>query len=432
MARKNGHVDIIEAPSSDLHQESGKPAPSQNAKLLGSIYENRMRVGVERWVNLKITQRGVLSCTSGGFFRYVELAQFLLGHAKENKESISLSSATEEQLDEAAYKWVVPGPLHHVAFYPDTDSPTHFAYGGEQVPLSLWSIKKTLAQYNKIAATDAGQEDQDGAQLVAEKKRSAASKGGKHRELLFGEVWRAKNLPNDALSLQRHPLIRSIAFVPSNTPAVTNDSIPETTVIVGTKDGVLRVYEPAKKQKHVHEWQVTPKNQGAIRIMIVSHGDSQTPLLFVGDTARNLYAVNTSTGRTLYQYKGKSRRLLTADITGTVSSLLPLRIHAAQGDKTLLLGASLDRLVRLFDTGVPCGNGQWRRGKTLASYFTGVDSAMALVTDGRRIEQRETPEPDADDDGVWAEMPVVDDDDRNTSEEEAPQIKRTKRARANS
>lgn len=61
MARKNGVVDVILAPSSDLSsgtdtEDSGAP---HGARLLCTIRENRMRLGVERWVGLRITDEYV-------------------------------------------------------------------------------------------------------------------------------------------------------------------------------------------------------------------------------------------------------------------------------------------------------------------------------------------------------------------------------------
>lgn len=227
----------------------------------------------------------------------------------ESPESVTfLDKASEEQLDQISLKWNVRAPLHQVAFYPDTDAPQYFAYGGEQVPLSVWSLPKTLEACRKgedPAQQETG-EDETSAEIVSGKKRRpASSNASKQRDLLFGEIWRAKNLPNDALSLPRHPLIRSIAFVPSSDE--TESGTLMASVVVGTKDGVIRVYEPGKKNaRHVHEWQIATKNQGAIRVLTPSLKDN---LLFVGDSARNLYAVDFKAGRVLFQYKGMSMHL---------------------------------------------------------------------------------------------------------------------------
>lgn len=354
-------------------------------ELLGTVREDRMRVGVERWVGLQLTQRyvcdtnrsGLVSCTSGGFFRYVPLADLL-----ENKE------ASAEQWDASAITWTVPGPLHHVAFYPpQSDTLTHFAYGGEQVPLSVWSLSKALEAAKQPMQPDASEEPLP---ARAGSKRSAASKSSKKCDLLPGELWRAKNLPNDHLSLPRPPLIRTLAFAP--TEPVDDDELKGMRVYVGTKDGIIRVYEPAQKPRPVHEWQVGAKQPGSLRVM---HVCASEQILLVGDTSRRLLVVDMHKGRVLFQYK---------DISGTLSDLLT--VHDAQADRWLVLGAALDHLVRLCDLGETYGEGQRRRGQVLEQYFTGVDHAVALALDPRQTSVPADKSSDNEEE-VWDNMAVI-------------------------
>ena len=58
MARKSGVVDLISVPAME-----GNGKAHYTAELLCSIREERMRVGVERWVGLKITEECVLNRT---------------------------------------------------------------------------------------------------------------------------------------------------------------------------------------------------------------------------------------------------------------------------------------------------------------------------------------------------------------------------------
>ena len=58
MARKSGVVDLISVPEME-----GNGKAQYTAELLCSIREERMRVGVERWVGLKITEECVLNRT---------------------------------------------------------------------------------------------------------------------------------------------------------------------------------------------------------------------------------------------------------------------------------------------------------------------------------------------------------------------------------
>lgn len=227
------------------------------------------------------------------------------------EDATSLHQATEQQLDEVAVKWTVPGPLHQVAFYPDNNAPEYFAYGGEQVPLSVWSLSKTLnhrIDHEFVSSPKETGDDENSTEITAGKKRRASSQSGKQKELFFGEIWRAKNLPNDSLSLTRHPFIRSIVFLPPSNVAPKPDNIAndlDAAIAVGTKDGIIRLYEPGKKiSKHIHEWQIASKSQGAIRVLEYSLKDA---ILFVGDSARNLYVVDGKSGRLLFQYKGTSK-----------------------------------------------------------------------------------------------------------------------------
>ncbi|WFC96954.1 hypothetical protein MBRA1_003620 [Malassezia brasiliensis] len=346
----------------------------------------------------------------------------------------------QEELDNLAIKWTVPSPLHQVTFYPDTNKPRYFAYGGEQVPLSLWSLRKALERdpAQEVAASKPAEEEEQDAQAATGKKRRASSQAGKQRDLLPGELWRAKNLPNDALSLARHPLIRSVVFLPRETSSGNEEAAEDelaaldAAVAVGTKEGMVRVYEPSKKKpKHVHEWQIAAKNQGALRVLKLARSDA---ILFAGDAARNLYAVDVKTGRVLFQYKGAFVEL-TPDITGTISSLLVLQVQRdEEAPKTLLLGSSLDRLVRLFDIGTPYGQGQRRRGKELCSYFTGLENVISMTSAQLSVQApSEKKAEEAEEEEVWANMAIARDEKDNGEEsdaEEMPKEKQAKRRRS--
>ena len=92
----------------------------------------------------------VFSCTSNGALRLVSLDQ---------EDGPKLSS--------------LPTRLEDWRMSPDQDT---FAYGGEEVELSVWDTEKAFSA-----------SPQDG---------SAVSKKRKRNELLPGEIWRAKNVGN--------------------------------------------------------------------------------------------------------------------------------------------------------------------------------------------------------------------------------------------
>ena len=378
VARKNGTLDVIHV---DQDAESGK--------LLCTIHEDRMRVGLERWVGLRLSVNGLFACTSGGSFRHVDLAACLHENAFE-----------KDRVSDATCTWTIPSPLHHVAFYPpDASQPvTHVASGGEQVLLSIWSVERWWAHYRQPT------EALETPSTPPTSKKRAAPTSSKHRELAPGEVWRAKNLPNDHLSLARPPMIRCIGFARHTSPDGAQDALASMRVMVGTKDGMLRVYEPSKKPRHVQEWPVVPKGQGSIRVL---HAMPHT--LLVSDTSRHLYMLDGRTGHVQFQYK---------DMTGTVSDVLTL--HDSQQGRTWVLSASLDHLIRLFGT---------QRSTMLEQYFTGTDHAVSLVVD----PQWTPPVPHNDDEDVWAHMSTVgqdaSDDDSDTDADEASAQRAEKRHR---
>lgn len=103
--------------------------------------------------------------------------------------------------------------------------------------------------------------------------------------------------------------------------------------------------------------------------------------------------------------------------------------------ETLLLGSSLDRLVRLFDIGIPYGNGQRRRGKEICSYFTGLENAISMATEASTvILPSQKSEEDADEEKVWAGMAIADEQNEIQEEdEESSEVdseKHTKKRRA--
>ena len=103
-----------------------------------------------------------------------------------------------------------------------------------------------------------------------------------------------------------------------------------------------------------------------------------------------------------------SSALLTLDITGSISSLLLLRLELQSRVTTYLLGSSLDRLIRLFDVGKIYAKNQRRRGRELTSYFTGIDNVTSMVC--KSLETSSSPKKsDDNDEEIWAGMTLASD-----------------------
>jgi hypothetical protein len=107
--------------------------------------------------------------------------------------------------------------LQSLIFHPASD-PTHFLYGGEEIPLSLWHLQTALSPESR--GHDAEEDDANGegdhAAPNGEEKQSNGNNGttnaklrkrkrqaearAKAKELMWGEIWRAKNVSHERAS----------------------------------------------------------------------------------------------------------------------------------------------------------------------------------------------------------------------------------------
>ncbi|CBQ73041.1 conserved hypothetical protein [Sporisorium reilianum SRZ2] len=441
LARKNATIDVVHIVNQSLPSTStAAPAAVSElrANILCTIHETHMKAGIHRFIGLAVGTQGVYSLTSSGVFRFTPI-------------TVTETATATAEAGEAKVLDHLPSPLQHASFYPATN-PTRFCYGGEDVPLSLWHIRTALSDQPAESVADMSIESIKTEDLSAlnskqrKRKRQLEAKS-KARELVWGEVWRAKNLPNDNLSLPRRANITStcILQLSDNT---ADDAEPgavgaESFVAVGTKDGLLRIFAPgAGSRKHTREMRVVPAGQGAVKTLCTSSAplDAQRGgLLFVGDTGSKLYAVDWQTGAVVYAYKR------TAQVGATLSmAVLP---HPRQPEA--LVTVASDSLVRLHSTvpaalAVPKPGASADKGDVLWSKMIAPPSSQsvhatptAVVWDGvvpaalhRRVKgDAEEQEEDEEEDEVWANMQAVtekngkaaavdDDDDEEEEEEE--------------
>lgn len=121
---------------------------------------------------------GVYSCTSAGAFRFTPITS--------DSQNILGTPVTLE----------LPGPLQHLTFQPPTN-PTRFSYGGEEIPVSLWDISVALSeQPPQNTAADESTESINTENLTGKmkKRKRQAEARAKARELMWGEVWRSRNV----------------------------------------------------------------------------------------------------------------------------------------------------------------------------------------------------------------------------------------------
>lgn len=121
-------------------------------------------------------------------------------------ESITLGTVVNVSL---------PEPLQQLVFEPESD-PKFFAFGGEEMPLSVWDAQKAITQPSVDSSphtsgsednggdgesgrghTKQSEQDVDGppsSKDQAAKRKRVAEGRAKSKEFLWGEVWRAKNV----------------------------------------------------------------------------------------------------------------------------------------------------------------------------------------------------------------------------------------------
>lgn len=121
-----------------------------------------------------------------------------------------------------------------------------------------------------------------------------------------------------------------------------------------------------------------------------------------------------------------------SDINGSITSVLVIPSSVSSDNEStyeykeepLVLASSLDRLIYLLDLGTPRGT-QRSRGKTLYSYFTGLESVTAMVLLSKPVDEAAQ-----DDDMFWGGMTVVGDNVQAQESEEEEPGKASKRRRS--
>lgn len=433
VARKNATIDVVQLqnqamPSATPSSSSALSSDELKATILCTIQEPHMKAGIHRWIGLAVGRSGIYSLTSSGVYRFTPL------HIAQN-EGASVTVGEPKVID------TLPSPLQHASFSPASD-PTHFCYGGEDVPLSLWSIETASSEppisnleeeESARSATDAD----EGLNSKQRKRKRQLEAKSKARDLLWGEVWRAKNLPNDNLSLPRRANITCTCILQLSSPAASSGDNqegvgPASYIAVGTKDGLVRIFEPGTGvRKHVREIRVVPEAQGAVKTLCASscvldpaHGGT----LFVGDTGSKVYTVDWQSGKVLYGYKS------TSQVGATLSMAVLPPAAGAKSGKVLrredLVTVSSDNLVRMLST-VPAskavaksgsspekGNVMWSKILPRPSQSVTLPTPTAVVWDGvvplvRRLNLREDEDKENNDAGLYN----GDDDDDDDEED---------------
>lgn len=410
IARKNATIDIV------------IPSSASPAKLVTTIdNSSKMKAGLQRWVGLAVAPHGVYACTSAGDWTLS-----------------SITTEADEAVVQVTPRLALPEPLQSCSFHPSYD-PKWFAYGGEEVPLSCWGIEQVISGRSQEAHHQADGEDDESqtTEYTApngdevdttvptlnskqRKRKRQVEARAKAKELLPGELWRAKNLPNDALSLPQRPNVTSIAFLQDAADAdrTRSSSLPFQ-IATGTRDGLIRIYDPSSGvRKHLEEFRVVPHTsaQGQVTSPIKGLYPTQSPSssLVAADGSGRLACVDWTQAKSRYQWK---------DISGSITSVVSFTSAHNSGTQ-LILSASHDRMIRLHsltsDKDVPNTKGQHGdRGKNLLSTFSGGAGVTAMAWDGIvPVEGEGDADADADESMRSHKGPDDDDGDHEDGDED--------------
>ncbi|KAF8321559.1 hypothetical protein DL93DRAFT_2152166 [Clavulina sp. PMI_390] len=248
--------------------------------------EPRMKASAS-YIGLGLAESGVYTCTTSGNLRMTP---------RSTSDSI---------------KATLPMRLCDFQLSPNEK---FFAYGGDEVDLSVWDAEAALSAPAPVSAVgDAAGES---------KKRKKPSSN----DLLPGEVWRAKNLPNDNLQLRQPVHVSSLAFLDRS----STDKGPSHHLITGSRLGHVRRYDTRAARRPVANWTQFKSVQK------VQRGCSEHEIL-VSDTQSGLYSVDTRTGKIMTGYKG---------ISGAINSFAPIQ-STSLNSGSCFASVALDRFFRL-------------------------------------------------------------------------------------
>jgi ribosome biogenesis protein NSA1 len=317
--------------------------------------------------------RRIYSCTSAGAFRLTTLDT--------STPTISITSTTELTLPSPLQDctFLYPPPSSSSSSSSESQDPTHFAYGGEEIPLSLWHVDSAFQssssnQTQPRASTEKkppppspSSQQQDGEETLNSKQRKRkrqAEARAAAKELLDGEVFRAKNLANDGLGLPQRAQITSIAFVHSHQKGSevegeqekeeeTSALIPKDLwILTGTREGLIRLFHPSSGvRKRISEFRVTPAEQEGNAIKALANAGESSGVVYASDASQKVFAVDWRKGKVLGQLK---------EINGSVTAMQALppplslsklgRSPSSSAPFQRLITSSQDRLLRLHHT----------------------------------------------------------------------------------
>ncbi|KAI0781044.1 WD40-repeat-containing domain protein [Trametes elegans] len=358
----SGPNTLLSAARADGSASLYQVQQANNLSVVHEWSETRLKQG-QRFVGLSTTEKGVYSCTSNGALRLTKPGQ-------EGAEPSSSSATLPMRLCE----WRL-----------SSDEQT-FAYGGDEVELSLWDTGRAFSQPTSVPPQPPSE--------IKKRKRGD--------QLLPGELWRAKNVPNNHLSLRQPVHNTALTYLQPSSSASHQH------LLVGTANGNVRRYDTRAARRPVADWKGVGKTGG---VSTVEKGPHEHEV-FVADRGCTLAAVDLRNGKIVYSYKG---------LAGAVTSVAPTR--------SLMVSAAQDRFVRLHSIFAPpaeVGQQQEHKGEVLDKLYMKVTPTV-VVWDGKTdvIDVVEKDDDAVGEDEVWDAMEEAESD----SEAEGKPRRKEKRSR---
>ncbi|KAB5592610.1 hypothetical protein CTheo_3936 [Ceratobasidium theobromae] len=340
-------------------------------KELSSWLEERAK-GQDRFVGLQaFPGKGWLTCTQNGRLRF--------------SRTLGDPSSSSPIGDVIAS---LPMRLNDMRLSPSYSA---FTYGGDEVDLSLWDLERTFAEGPLTLA-----------ECVDIGKKRKRGKG----ELMYAEVWRAKQLPNDSLSLRQPVHITSLSFI--QIPEITNQQ-PSFHIVTGNKSGAIRRFDTRVARRPVANWEGLAKVGGIRR---VESGRNEHEL-FISDGGTSLSAIDVRNGKICYSYRG---------LSGAATSFAPI-------SKSHLASTSFDRIFRLhsvFSPPIQPNVQQSKKGVVIGQDFL-KNAPTAVVWD--EFEPDTSVKGDQDNDDVWGEMKVREEDYESVASDESEEERKPSKSR---
>ncbi|KAK8869687.1 hypothetical protein IAR55_000255 [Kwoniella newhampshirensis] len=337
----------------------------------------------DTWAGLVPLENGTVSALTSGLLTY---------HPFTSKSEPSSSSSSRSR--------TVLSPLACLASTPL--DPTSFALGGKEVDVSLYDVERTFGSGGAGGDTEMKEEN-------GKRKKSG---------LEPGQIWQAKNVPNNSLALRQPIYHLSLAYLPSSSNLLVS----------GTKMGTVRRFD-TRQRKPLSDWKVAKEGGVGCVAPGVEHE------LFFSDRSNLLGSLDMRTGKVLYSYSA---------LTSTPQHLLPLptfdtTVTPTPGTRRIGLATICsDATFRIHTTSTPpelqgvkgnWGEGNAKKGEVVGmiggagvgeGIFRGWGEREVVVEKKERGEGEgdENEDDNEDEEEVWDGMEEFEDAGEEESDEE--------------